>query len=126
MSEDSKPQLPAVRATVKGPEHKSLYVNSSRMGISPYDVRMVVGQVIEVAEGQVNEDHATIIMSPEHAKAFLRNLEKTIASYEETFGEIKDPLTVLKQTEEQKPKTAEAKPKAEAKAGKKRAKATRH
>lgn len=118
MSENNKPDLKAlVRAAVKSPEHKNLYVNSSRMGISPYDVRMIVGQVVEIAEGQVNEDHATIIMSPEHAKAFLRNLEKTIASYEENFGEIKDPLVLQK---------AEAEPKVEAKAGKKPAKSTKH
>lgn len=123
MSKDNKLDLKAFavpgRAAVKSPEHKIFYVNSSRMGISPYDVRVIVGQVVEVAEGQVNEDQATIIMSPEHAKAFLRSLEKTIASYEETFGEIKDPMAGLREPEIEKPKV-------EAKAGKKQARATKH
>lgn len=121
MTEDVKLDLTKFGAQlriVKSQEHRVFYVNSSRMGISAWDVRMIVGQVVELGEGQVNEDQATIIMSPEHAKMFLRNLEKTIASYEETFGEIGDPMGVQE-------KALAEQPKVETKANKKLAKTTK-
>ena len=88
---------------VKGVDHKAIYVNSSRMGVSPWDVRIVVGQVVEVDDGgQLNEDLATLIMSPGHAKAFLKNMEKTITVYEETFGTIPDVSNAVKKAIEEK------------------------
>lgn len=101
MSESNPTEFPVVRVT-RGQEHKSIYVNSSRMGISPYDVRMVLGQVVELTEGQVNEDQVTLIMSPQHAKVFLRNLGKTIALYETNFGEIKETDGIKIRTSEEK------------------------
>ena len=34
---------------------------------------------------------ARVIMSPQHAKSFLKTLEENIKKYEENFGEIKLP-----------------------------------
>ena len=74
----------------QGPEYKVLYINSTRQGISPWDVRLTMGQVRETPDGPLNEDHVTIVMSPPQAKAFALNLIKTIGIYESTFGEIPD------------------------------------
>ena len=81
--------------TTKSPNHRVVYVNSSRMGVSPWDVRVILGQVSEVADGQQNQDEVTLVMSPQHAKIFLRNFETTIATYEGMFGKITDLTDVI-------------------------------
>src|SRR3989304_820553 len=82
-------------ATAQGAAYRIHYVNSSRMAVSPWDVRLTVGQVIEAAGRQVNQDEATLIMSPQHAKQFLQSLEKTIRQYEEMFGAIPEPAALI-------------------------------
>lgn len=93
---DIKEQIAKLAAAIplaKGQDHRVTYANSSRMGISPWDVRIIFGQVIEAANGtQVNEDQTTVVMAPALAKQVLKNLESTVAQYEELFGEIKDPM----------------------------------
>ena len=79
----------------QAPGFRVIYINSSRMAVSPWDVRIVVGQVVEAGSGQQNQDEATLVMSPQHARQFLRSLEKTVNSYEEIFGPILDPMKAI-------------------------------
>jgi hypothetical protein len=60
------------------------------MGISPWDVRIKLGEVVgQGADGRPQAKHlATILMAPGHAKAVLEALQRTIHTYEEKFGEI--------------------------------------
>lgn len=75
--------------------HQIIYANASRMAISPWDVRFVFGQVLERGGETINEDAVTIIVAPAQAKALLNALTTTVNMFEQTFGEIKDPTSVL-------------------------------
>jgi hypothetical protein len=86
-------KLSAGIKTVKGANYQVVYANSSRMGISPWDIRVTLGQVVEIDAGQVNEDQVVVIMSPALAKLFMKNLTTTVEKYEEIFGPIKDPMS---------------------------------
>lgn len=97
--------------TAQGPGHRIIYVNSSRMGVSPWDVRMIVGHVVEVGGGQLNQDEATLVMSPQHAKQFHKSLTKTLSSYEEIFGPISDLSAVLERAVIERAKGAAPGPK---------------
>ena len=66
---------------------------------------MMLGQVVETDGGQqINEDLVTIIMSPQHIKAFVAGILRTIAAYEKTFGEIPDNLKLVREKVEAKAK----------------------
>ena len=73
----------------KAEGYKTLYVNASRMAVSPWDIRITLGQIVEhTPNGQINEDHVTLFMAPAQAKAFLHAFTITIQKYESMFGEI--------------------------------------
>jgi len=77
----------------KAPNFLSVYANSARLLVSPWDFRFIFGE-IEEATGEcldIRED-VRVTMSPEHAKAVFQMLERNIRQYEEKFGEIKQPL----------------------------------
>lgn len=84
--------------TVKSPDHKNIYINAARVGIAPYDVRLICGQVVEGAEvnSNVNEDLVTVIFSPQQAKVVARMLSNAIQQYETLFGPVSDVETVLR------------------------------
>lgn len=78
---------------VQGDSHQTVYINSSRAGISPWDIRFSLGQVVERTPTEsVNQDVVTVIMAPGHAKAFLAQVSKAIQAYEDSFGPINDPM----------------------------------
>jgi hypothetical protein len=87
-----EPQVEKTRLNVEyvGAEGPSIYANASEMGISPWDVRIKLGEVVgQGADGRPQAKHlATILMAPGHAKAVLEALQKTVQTYEEKFGEI--------------------------------------
>ncbi len=67
------------------------YVNSARVRIAPYDFQFVLGQT--KGPGPDNEylvgNAITVVMSPEHAKAFSELLERNVRAFEEIVGPIK-------------------------------------
>ena len=82
-----------VTTTKKRDGHVTLYSNSVQLAISPWDIRLMLGQVAEGGVGTANIDlDATIIMSPGHAKAFTESMVKTIEQYESLFGTINNPM----------------------------------
>jgi hypothetical protein len=84
-TEKAKPAIEYV-----GADASSIYVNSTEMGISPWDVRIKMGEIVGQAEdGRPQVKHlGTLLMAPAHAKAVLEALQKTVNLYEEKFGEI--------------------------------------
>ena len=77
---------------VQGDSHQTIYINSSRVGISAWDIRFSLGQVVERTPNvSVNQDMVTVIMAPGHAKAFLAQVTQSIQAYEDAFGPIHDP-----------------------------------
>ena len=92
-SGDAKP-VPALKfekvdkPAIKAPDFRMIYVNSTKMGLSPWDIRLILGQVVEEGGDQLHQDMVTVVMSPQHAKAFSAAVAQTVATYEAQFGEI--------------------------------------
>ena len=68
-----------------------IYTNSIGVNASVFDVKVLINYISDNNEKkQAEKDNiCEVVMSPQHAKAFLNVLEKTINTYEESFGEIK-------------------------------------
>jgi len=76
----------------KHPDHREIYTNTSKIGLGPWDIRLIFGHLIEGAtpQQQVMEDLVTIIMSPQHAKVLLASWQNALKTYEDNFGVIPD------------------------------------
>ena len=77
------------------------YVNGVQVVFSPWDFQLLFSQLSGMIVGdtpdQTNQESRMIsrlIMSPQHAKAFLQLLANNISTYEQNFGEIPDLLSV--------------------------------
>lgn len=82
----------------KHPEHKEWYSNTTRIGVTPWDVHIVFGHVIEHGPAQQNiEDLVSIVMSPQHAKVLLGQWAQAIQTYEAQFGPIPDLAQIVAQ-----------------------------
>lgn len=97
--DDNELAKPAVGVPfVHGENYRTFYANLSRMSVSAWDIRFTLGQVMEKPPGiQINQDEATFVMTPAHAKVFCENLAKTLEQYEKHFGEIIVPAAVRNQ-----------------------------
>jgi len=76
------------------PDYRSVYANFCRTTVSPWDISLTFGQLIQIEGKQAGEgtphDMATIIVSPAEAKVVAQMLDQAIRQYESIFGEIKD------------------------------------
>ena len=85
-------------SSTKSESYAIVYCNSTKMSISPWDVRITVGALVESGVSEmVNEDRLTLVMSPQHAKAVLDSLATTVRLYEESFGTIPDVQAIIKE-----------------------------
>ena len=99
----NKPEIdPRVYQTApvnrKAADHKTIYANVIRTGITPFDVRIIFGQVAEPTPGdpvQQVDDLATVIMSAEEAKAMLVIMQQAVDGYEAMYGEIRNLTPLL-------------------------------
>ncbi len=81
------PQPQQINVELGEKEAEGIYSNLALISHSPAEfvldfTRMLPG----VPKAKV---YARIIMTPQHAKSFLRALQENIAKYEQQFGEIK-------------------------------------
>jgi hypothetical protein len=66
-----------------------VYVNQAEMGITPFDIRISLGELVGMdGSNVVIQRHGTIVMAPAQAKIFLVSLQQTIATFERQFGVI--------------------------------------
>lgn len=72
-----------------------LYVNSTELQISIYDVQINFG--IRSGSEEVPKDVAIIRMSPQHALAMSKLLLKNLRVYEEQVGKIYLPQNLLEE-----------------------------
>lgn len=83
----------------KAADHKTIYANVIRTGITPFDVRIIFGQVAEITPGdpvvQQVDDLATVIMSAEEAKAMILIVQQAVDGYESMYGEIRNLTPLL-------------------------------
>ena len=76
----------------RGEDFVRFYANSVEIGISNWDVQIAFGEVIVADDRKVAlQEKAIIVMSPQHAKAFLNVLLSNVALFEKQFGVIKVP-----------------------------------
>jgi len=78
---------------INTPDYRENYANSVQIRLSVWDFFLVFGTLLQKSETQVEIQHFQgIYLSPQQAKALTNILQQNIASYENTFGEIKlDP-----------------------------------
>jgi len=75
---------------------ESLYSNSTSFVATPFDLRLLFGQIRPAPNGKlVNEQSTSVVMSWEHAKALLDALKKTVEDHEADFA----PLQYKKRSE---------------------------
>jgi hypothetical protein len=76
----------------KTEDFRTQYANSVRLTVSLWDFRFHFGQT---EEGFRIAESNRVIMSPQHAKMFLKVFERNIHLYEQKFGEINLPTDVI-------------------------------
>ncbi|HEV8641379.1 MAG TPA: DUF3467 domain-containing protein [Methylomirabilota bacterium] len=90
-----------VRANVKrtivfAPNFISLYTNDTQVQVSPWDVRLIFGEISEPPTSErpevVIKATGEVRMSPQHAKRILQILADTLATYERSVGPIPLPV----------------------------------
>lgn len=100
----TKPEIdPRVYQTApiyrRASDHKIIYTNVIRTGITPFDLRIIFGQVAEPTPGgdpvQQVDDLVTVVMSAEEAKAMVTIMQQAVAGYEAMYGEIRDLTPLL-------------------------------
>ena len=67
---------------------KIIYTNSIGVSASVFDIKLLINYISDSTEKNEKENICEVAMSPQHAKAFLNVLQKTMKTYEENFGEI--------------------------------------
>ncbi len=78
---------------IKQPDWSSIpscYANSANLVVTNWDFRLLLGEVMPDSQGGLSiSPRASIVMSPQHTKAFLAILNTYMADYEREHGEIK-------------------------------------
>jgi hypothetical protein len=87
IAEGSKTNIPTPTVS---PAYVSYYANSIKLMATPFDVRLIFG---ELGPGRdfptvVDEQKVSIVMSYEHAKAMMLILAKNLQNREKAFGPI--------------------------------------
>ena len=77
------------------PGFVSLYVNDTQVQISPWDVRMIFGEIADPATKERPtvrvKSLGEVRMSPQHAKRLVKILARLLVGYEKRFGVIPQP-----------------------------------
>jgi hypothetical protein len=67
-----------------------LYVNTTRIGVSFFDIQMHFGETIQTSRSEeLTRARVVVVMTPEHAKAFADLLTKSLSDYEAQFGQLR-------------------------------------
>src|SRR5258706_14617568 len=83
----TKAPLTPSRRKIAG--YLSHYVNQVQVTSSVFDIRLNLAEMIQEESGEMALDEvATIVMSPQHAKALFLLLGSNITRWEKQFGEI--------------------------------------
>ena len=84
-----KPEVDREMDRRLAPHYRSVYANSALVGFTPFDVRIVLGEVLEVTDDKlVIEEQVKINMSPQHAKSLLGLLDAKVKEYEAKYGSL--------------------------------------
>ena len=77
----------------------SLYTNDTQLQVTPWDVRMIFGEITEPASAErpvnVIKQIGEVRMSPQHAKIVMLILANQLEQYESNIGPIPLPTPNL-------------------------------
>lgn len=86
-----QPEQPEIKVT-NSPEYRDNYSNSVQVRVNVWDFYLIFGTLVPVEDKVEVRNFQGIYLSPQQAKALATILAQNVASYEQTFGEIKlDP-----------------------------------
>ena len=93
MPDNTKPQPPPQQELPAVPAEKFVrtYANAANMEVTPWDFKIVFGELKKTEGKLVIEQSVEVTMSPQHAKALAEILSNNIREYEKNVGEIKIP-----------------------------------
>jgi hypothetical protein len=78
-----------VRILPKKEDHITTYANNVQIFVTAWDATFVFGQLESVSETEQEvQPKISVIMSPQHTKAFVGALATLVKRYEDDFGEI--------------------------------------
>jgi len=100
MSDKEKPEVPEITiltpTKVDNEDYFTAYANGAVVAHTYFDFQLHFAETkVRDAQNIVSEGFATILMSPQHAKALLRHFTENLELYESKFGEIKLPPQLL-------------------------------
>lgn len=76
----------------QSPSFSRIWANDAQAGHSPWDFRLVLGQLLRGTPELLEvEECVSINMSPQFAKRLVEALQANIDSYEHDFGKIETP-----------------------------------
>lgn len=76
-------------ASGRNPDFKDIYTNSTRVGVSPWDMSITFALSKEMQPGLLtSEDQAVVRMSPQQFKTFVSAISASLQAWEEVFGAI--------------------------------------
>jgi hypothetical protein len=89
--------LPVGPMEVKSENHRDIYANFSRAGMSPWDISLLFGTINDGRPGEAQSvsAEATIRMSPQQFKALATSLPLILTQWETTFGQINLPAQFI-------------------------------
>jgi Protein of unknown function (DUF3467) len=84
-------EQPKELETVRSEKYFRIYSNATHLEVTPWDFTFIFGETKRGGDKAVIEQSVGIIMSPQHAKAFLKIFNDNLREYEKKVGEIKVP-----------------------------------
>jgi hypothetical protein len=75
-------------------DFRSLYINNIRFGVTRFDIQIIMGENVvsfDPAHADTITEMLNVTMTPAYAKAFVLDMAKFIAAYEDQNGEIPLP-----------------------------------
>jgi hypothetical protein len=83
------------REETTSPTFVTLYANDTQIQVSPWDVRLIFGEITEPATAErptnIIKRTGEVRMSPQHAKVVAMILVAQLKNYEENLGPIPGP-----------------------------------
>ena len=81
----------------KSPTFCRFYANSAQIEVTPWDFRLIFGELVKTGSKPKVEQSVAVIMSPQHAKALLGVLAANLREYESKIGKIDLPAGLLQE-----------------------------
>jgi hypothetical protein len=90
LPQDSPEQEPPAAKLGQVSDAPILYVNTTRIASSFFDIQLHFGESIQTSSlEELTRARVIVVMTPEHAKAFADLLMKTLDDYEVQFGKLR-------------------------------------